>query len=165
MSSAAELSFLLVEIAGQLVACDVRAVQAVLPMDDVVAVPLAPPSVAGITTKRGHVLTVIDGRAPILSSPPPATRESVVVDISGYRYALLVDAIDEVVSVAPGDIESPPPGIEDVWARFTTGMIRIRDGRLALIVRLEHFVENSGTQAAGFNHNITSAALEPATVH
>src|SRR3546814_6553762 len=75
-----QLSFLTVEIAGQLVAILVDAVQAVLPMEEIVPVPLAPSRVVGIATKRGHVLTVIDARAAITgdrSSEP--TRESVVI--------------------------------------------------------------------------------------
>src|SRR3546814_6917337 len=60
-----QLSFLTVEIAGQLVAILVDAVQAVLPMEEIVPVPLAPSRVVGIATKRGHVLTVIDARAAI----------------------------------------------------------------------------------------------------
>src|SRR3546814_1033959 len=77
-SGMSQLSFLTVEIAGQLVAILVDAVQAVLPMEEIVPVPLAPSRVVGIATKRGHVLTVIDARAAITgdrSSEP--TRESV----------------------------------------------------------------------------------------
>src|SRR3546814_2511903 len=100
-SGMSQLSFLTVEIAGQLVAILVDAVQAVLPMEEIVPVPLAPSRVVGIATKRGHVLTVIDARAAITgdrSSEP--TRESVVININGHRYALLVDAIDEEVGRA-----------------------------------------------------------------
>ena len=164
MSSDPDLSFLIVEIAGQLVACDVRAVHAVLPPDDVVAVPLAPSPVAGITTKRGHVLTVIDGRAAVTAQTPPASN-SVVIDIHGYRYALLVDAVDEVVTASAADIAPPPPGLEPAWACFTTGMIRLAGERIALVVRLEHFVELSVKGLPAFNHPITTAAVEAHALH
>src|SRR3546814_3268385 len=72
-----QMSFLTVEIAGQLVALNVDAVQAVLPMDEIVAVPLAPPTVVGITTKRGHVLTVVDARAAITRRHLPAPGQGV----------------------------------------------------------------------------------------
>ncbi len=156
------LSFLTVKIAGQIVALDVNAVQAVLPMDDVVPVPLAPPAVVGIATKRGHVLTVIDARASITSTAILDTQQSVVVHINGYRYALLVDAIDEVVSVDPSDIGPPPPGMQDVWASLATGAIRIDAERLALVVRLERFVEVTENQATGLNYPLTPDALEVA---
>src|SRR3546814_9806170 len=131
-----QLSFLTVEIAGQLVAILVDAVQAVLPMEEIVPVPLAPSRVVGIATKRGHVLTVIDARAAITgdrSSEP--MRESVVININGHRYALLVDAIDEVTSVSEDAIGSPPPGMPGIWGDLTQGMIRISETGRALGTR------------------------------
>src|SRR3546814_9872537 len=74
------------------------------------------PILGGIATKRGHVLTVIDAHAAITgdrSSEP--TRESVVININGHRHALLVDAIDEVISVSEDAIGSPPPGMQGIW--------------------------------------------------
>ena len=156
-----QLSFLTVEIAGQLVAILVDAVQAVLPMEEIVPVPLAPSRVVGIATKRGHVLTVIDARAAITgdrSSEP--TRESVVININGHRYALLVDAIDEVISVSEGAIGSPPPGMQGAWGEITTGMIRISESRRALVIRPEYFVEAVEGRSADLNQALTPVALE-----
>lgn len=155
-----QLSFLTVEIAGQLVALNVDAVQAVLPMDEIVAVPLAPPTVVGITTKRGHVLTVVDARAAITRRHLPATGQGVIIRVNGHRYALLVDAIDEVVSLDPNEIGPPPPGMKGVWTDLTTGMIRLDSVRRALVVRLEHFVEATEAHSAGLNHTITHRTIE-----
>lgn len=141
-----QISFLIVEIAGQIVALNVDAVQAVLPMDEIIAVPHTPPAVLGITSKRGHVLTVIDGRVAITSAPAPETDQSVVININGHRYALLVDAIDEVISVESGDIEPPPPGMIGAWNELATGMIRLGDDRKALVIRIEYFVEMTEAQ-------------------
>lgn len=158
-------SFLTVEMAGQLVAIHVDSVQAVLPMDNIVPVPLAAPTVVGIATKRGHVLTVIDTRAAIEGGQPSASSpDSVIVNIGGHRYALLVDAIDEVVSIEEGDIAPPPPGMLGVWGSLATGMIRLRDDRRALVIRLEHFVEAAEGRSDELNHTITPAALEAAVV-
>src|SRR3546814_13446068 len=78
-SGMSQLSFLTVEIAGQLVAILVDAVQAVLPMEEIVPVPLAPSRVVGIATKRGHVLTLID----------ESGRESWGEGVGEYVYTLV----------------------------------------------------------------------------
>lgn len=158
------LSYLTAEIAGQLVAMNVDAVQAVLPMDEIVSVPLTPSAVVGITTKRGHVLTVIDARAAIADGMLPDTNQSVVVHINGHRYALLVDAIHEVISVGDDEILPPPPAMQGSWANLATGMIRIGADQRALVVRLEHFVEMSELQMPVLNHTLTNGAVETAPV-
>lgn len=134
-------SFLIAQIAGQQVALDVDAVLAVLPTDEIVPVPLAPPAVVGISTKRGRVMTVIDSRASITSENIPSASQSIVVRIATHRYMLLVDAIDEVVTVNAGDIMPPPPGMLSIWSDIATGAIPLGEDRLALIIRLEHFIE------------------------
>ena len=158
------LSYLTAEIAGQLVAMNVDVVQAVLPMDEIVSVPLTPANVVGITTKRGHVLTVIGARAAVSEGVPSDTNQSVVVHINGHRYALLVDAIYEVISVRDDEILPPPPAMQGGWTNLATGMIRIGADKRALVVRLEHFVEMSELHTPVLNHTLTNGAVEAASV-
>lgn len=135
-----QLSFLVIEIAGQLAALDVEHVRAVMPLDRIVPVPLAPPTVVGISTQRGRVMTVIDARACVSSFPPPPTHQSVVVMIGNQRYALLVDGIEEVISVLPEALSAPPPALQDEWARMVVGMITLENGRLCLVLNPEYFI-------------------------
>ena len=136
-----QISFLIAQIAGQPVALDVNAVRAVLPTDEITPVPLAPPMVVGISTKRGRVLTVIDARACISAGTFPSIGESIVVKIGTHRYMLLVDAIGDVVTVQAEDVLSPPPGMQPGWNNIATGAIRTDGQELALVIRLEHFIE------------------------
>src|SRR3546814_1878978 len=84
----------------------------------------------------------------------------VVININGHRYALLVDAIDEVISVSADAIGSPPPGMQGIWGDITTGRLRISERRRALVIRPEHFVEAVEGRSADLNQARTPAALD-----
>ena len=93
-----ERLYLLVRIAGELVALDANDVGSVVEIEAVTAVPRVPPHIAGLFALRSRVLTVIDSRAALglERTEPNASREAVVVQIDGHSYALLVEAVEEL---------------------------------------------------------------------
>src|SRR3546814_8325145 len=84
----------------------------------------------------------------------------IFININGHRYALLVDAIDEVISVSEDAIGSPPPGMQCLWGDITTGRIRISERRRALVLRPEYLVEAVEGRSADLNQALPPVALE-----
>lgn len=128
-----ERLFLIVRIAGELVAIDAERVSSVVEVDAIAPIPRVPPHIAGLFALRSRVLTVIDSpRAlglPSMGRPSRAT--AVIVTADGHGYALLVDEIVDVASVAP-----PAPCaalLEGGWARATIGQVTTGDGTLLLL--------------------------------
>ncbi|WP_333994147.1 chemotaxis protein CheW [Sphingomonas sp. 22R3R2A-7] len=84
--------FLIAHIAGRGVAIPADQVASVVDIGDVVAVPLAEPSVRGLAALRSRVVTVIDtGTALGLAPTPDAARRAVITQVDGHHYAILVD--------------------------------------------------------------------------
>jgi len=100
------------------------------------AVPRAPEFVAGVLAYRGEVLLAIS--LPALLGQPPAPRVPSAVVMkdseSGEIFALLVDAVADVLDVDPNLWEANPPTIDDRRKAIFCGVYRMEQSH---IVRLE----------------------------
>lgn len=140
--------FLTVEVAGQMFGIPVLQVSDVLGPQRITRVPLAPPQVAGSLNLRGRIVTAIDVRARLGLPPgePGAPKISVVVDVGGELYSLLVDNVGEVLALPPDDFERNPPTLDPAWRELSTGIFRL-EGNLLLIVDVKRMLALA-TQAA-----------------
>lgn len=127
---------LIVTIAGSRVALPAAEVEAVVELEALSDVPRAPAHVAGLSALRSRVLTVIDCRLSL--ELEPATRggggllEGAVVEVDGHHYALLVDAVEDVV----GALSDPAPvraAMGSGWQRVSRGMVETEEGPLLLV--------------------------------
>jgi purine-binding chemotaxis protein CheW len=112
--------------------------------------------VRGVATVRGTVLPIIDLRRrllagpedevdPVAAVPAPAPGPApvladrharlLVTRIGGEAQGLLVDAVDDVFALDPGDIEAPPAHLPRRLVDLLTGVTR-REGRLLLLLDL-----------------------------
>lgn len=123
-------------IAGERVAFRAADIQSVVEIDAITPVPCVPDFVAGLAALRSRPLTVIDcTRSLELPAPEDAegraVRKAVVVEADRHLYALLVDAIEDVVSA--GSEISPPPGkLAPNWERASFGLVESVAGTLLL---------------------------------
>lgn len=133
-------------IAGRRAAIRAPGVHSVVDLGTVTPVPRAPAHVRGLTALRSAAMTVIDC-ALALGLPSdradPAGRRAAVIEEDGHLYALLVDAVEDVVestsepAPVPGDAGSG-------WERAAIGMIETAGGPALLLepaafTRHEHF--------------------------
>lgn len=112
---------------------EVERVREVLRQQDITAVPLAPPTVAGLINLRGQVVTTIDLRERLqLESATEDTQQMlVVVLVAGESIALLVDRIGGVVDVNDEQFEPPPDTLHGVVRELVLGAYKL-DGQLLL---------------------------------
>lgn len=129
----------LARIGTKRVAFDAASIESVIDLGDIVPVPLAPPHVRGLAAVRSHVLTVIDvERAVETADTQTQRRRALVVTHGKHRYALLVDAVDEVTM--PTAVSTlVPPSLSAGWARAATGTV-MADGNLALSLDIDAIV-------------------------
>lgn len=128
---------LIVTIAGQRVAFPAAAVESVVELDTLIPVPRAPAHLAGLSALRSRVLTVIDCRLSLELNPKPRPDgelllEAAVVEIDGHFYALIVDAVEDVVE-ALSDPVAVRGAMEAGWQRVATGMVETEEGPLLLV--------------------------------
>lgn len=137
--------FVTMLIDGQLFGIPVLTVQDVLGPQRITRIPLAPPEVAGSLNLRGRIVTAIDVRPRLGLTPRPADQKpmSVVVDMSGELYSLMVDQVGEVLSLAASASERNPPTLDPKWREFSAGIYRL-DGKLLVVLDVSHLLDFTG---------------------
>lgn len=131
---------LIARIAGRRIAFPASQIEAVVELEGLTPVPGAAPHIAGLSALRSRVLTVIDSRA-ALELPAEGSgeaAEAIVIPSGGHTYALLVEAVEDVVEA--GGASSPfqaPAGAG--WDRVAAGMIEA-DGDLLLFADPHAFI-------------------------
>lgn len=126
---------LIVDIAGERVALPADAVESVVELDALIPVPRAAPHIAGLSALRSRVLTVIDCmRALELGATDcsDGIREAAVVELDGHHYALIVDAVEDVVEA----LTEPQPvraAMGNGWERGSIGMVETETGPVLLV--------------------------------
>ena len=135
-------AYVTLTLAGQLCGVPVGAVRDILAEQTITRVPLAPPEIAGSLNLRGRIVTSIDLRRRLgLPEPTPGTpRMSVVAERGSELYALLVDQVQEVLSLPAERIERPPATLAPVWAEHCTGVCRL-DERLVVLLDPARLIE------------------------
>lgn len=117
----------------------VATVQEVLTAQRLAPVPLAPPAVAGFLNLRGQIVTAIDlrtalGEPPDPSADAPETFDVVVRD-DDELFALVVDGIGDVITIAAAECDAPPATLAGSWAAACAGAVR-RERDVLLILDL-----------------------------
>ena len=126
---------LVVTIAGERVALPAAAVESVVELDALIPVPRAAAHVAGLSALRSRVLTVIDCMRSLELGSTDCTdgiREAAVVEQDGHHYALLVDAVEDVVE-AQSDPSAVRAAMARGWERVSEGMVETEAGPLLLV--------------------------------
>jgi purine-binding chemotaxis protein CheW len=138
---------LIVRLAGERVALPAADVEAVVEIEGLTPVPRAAAHVAGLAALRSRVLTVIDCVASLEPGRSGADgRDAVVVVTDGHPYALLVDAVEDVVE-ASGDVRPPRTALGGGWSRVAKGTVDA-EGDLLLLVDLHALIAGPAAQAA-----------------
>ena len=126
---------LIVTVAGERVAFPAASVESVVELDTLIPVPRAAPHVAGLSALRSRVLTVIDCMRSLdlgVTDCSDGIREAAVVELDAHHYALIVDAVEDVVE-AIGDPTPVRAAMGAGWERVSQGMVETEVGPLLLI--------------------------------
>ncbi|MGQ9367627.1 chemotaxis protein CheW [Azospirillum sp. A39] len=136
-------------IADQLFGIPVLQVQDVLGNQRITRIPLAPPEVAGSLNLRGRIVTAIDVRLRL--NLPGRTKEkpgmSIVVDLRGELYSLMVDSVGEVLSLSNDDFERNPATLDPRWREVSTGIYRL-NGQLMVVLDVPRLLNFTNMEAA-----------------
>ena len=97
-------------------------------------VPGSPAGVAGLVNLRGEIVCALNLHE-ILSLPPQTASEPFLVALRGFGdpLALIVDAIADIYSVAPADIEAAPSTWPAERSAYFVGTARVPAGLMGLL--------------------------------
>jgi purine-binding chemotaxis protein CheW len=130
---------------------DVAAVESIVKLQPITAIPQTADYVEGVTSLRGAVLPVIDLRKRFGLPAGEASKDTriVVVEMKGQVVGMVVDAVSEVLRVAQEDIEPPPSIVTTVddgsgnGVNFVTGIAKVGE-RLIMLLDLGQVLNISG---------------------
>jgi purine-binding chemotaxis protein CheW len=142
--------FVSIILGKQLFGIPVLQVQDVLGPQRITRIPLAPPEVAGSLNLRGRIVTAIDLRTR-LGLPEiegGKKRMSIVVDLGGELYSLMVDQVGEVLSLSEAAFERNPATLDPRWREVSAGIYRL-DSNLLVVLDVARLLNLSAhTEAA-----------------
>ncbi|NLB64398.1 MAG: purine-binding chemotaxis protein CheW [Fibrobacter sp.] len=128
-------NILLFKSAKVLCGIDVLDIQEVRKDFEITPVPLAPSYVTGIMNLRGEIATVFDlsSRLDLPSKGITEDSQVIVLKVRGGEFqGLLVDEIDDVLSVNSADI-SQPGHLSNIDEKFVAGICKQEEDLVALL--------------------------------
>ncbi|HYE27292.1 MAG TPA: chemotaxis protein CheW [Allosphingosinicella sp.] len=139
---------LIVRLGGERIALPAADVESVVEIDALTPVPGAAGHVAGLAALRSRVLTVIDCLASLDSSRRlgEGRGEAVMTVVDGHPYALLVEAVEDVVE-AGGERQPAGASLVGGWRRIGRSIVEA-EGDLLLLVDVEALIAGPAREAA-----------------
>lgn len=133
-------------IRNQMFGIPVLQVHDILANQKITRIPLAPQEVAGSLNLRGRIVTAIDVRRRLRMPPRDDGKNSmsVVVEVDGEPYSLIVDSVGEVLSLADNKLEKNPSTLDPLWREVSAGIFRL-DNRLMVMLDTTRLLTFAGT--------------------
>ncbi len=140
----------LVRVADKTLGVPVERVRYALPPQRLDGVPLAPAAVAGVVNLRGRVAVAIDLRCCLEGEGSAASdqQQCLVIEVRGELYALLVDAVGEVVRFAEdAALDEDVTAFAPRWQHLLCRLLRMEDGIVAEL-DIDRVLERACAQSA-----------------
>ena len=130
-------------------ALDIQSVREIRGWSPATPLPNAQPFMRGVVNLRGIMLPVMDlGRRLGGSAAEPSARHAVIVVEQGERLTgMLVDAVSDILSVAPASIQAAPDLTGGDGQPLVDGIVSSGDEMISLL-NLDRLVPPTATQAA-----------------
>lgn len=125
------------QLADEYYGVDIGAVNTIIRMQEITAVPRTPTFVEGVINLRGSIIPVIDLRKRFALPISEVTKASriVVVESNGIMIGMVVDEVVETLKISIDSIEPPSPVISSVDAQYLRGIGKQGD-RLVILLDL-----------------------------
>lgn len=137
---------------------DIMSVQEIIRMPELTRAPQSPDFLAGILNLRGQVLPVIDlrRRMGMVRVAHDKRTRVVIVSRSATTFGLVVDAVADVLRLRAADIQLPPSVARNDEGGMVSGVARMANDRLLLVLDLSVVLPGLGMEEA-----VEEAAKEP----
>lgn len=135
--------FLTFTLEDEVYGIEIRYVTEIIGIQSITKVPEVPEYVKGIINLRGKIIPVIDVRLKFGKEPMEYNDRTciVVIDIAQVSVGLIVDNVDEVLTINEEDIAPPPPNKTGFENRYIKGIGKTGD-RVQLLLDCERLLKN-----------------------
>lgn len=148
-SNTNEIELLAFRLGEQEYCLDIMSVREIRGWSKATPIPFSPPHVKGVINLRGTVLPVLDLAVRLGMQPAEGSELNViiVVDINGHTAGLLVDAVSDIISVSPSELQ-PTPDISSEDASNCIKALTLIENRLIRVLELNLVMPPISTDAA-----------------
>ena len=140
--------FITFEIGDRRLGIDIMAIREIRAWSPATPLPNSPPHVRGVVNLRGVVLPVLDlsQRLGWGTTEPSGRHVIIVVRIGEQLQGIIVDAVSDIVTLAPEQLQAVPDVGQTQAAAYLDGIATI-DGRLIMILGLDRITEPQASLA------------------
>ena len=147
--NAAQLELLTFIIAGEQYAVDIERIVEIVTPRPLTRIPNADPSIVGIISLRGTIVTLVDVRRKLRHLPAgeaDVDTRIVVIDFRGETVGFLVDRVLRVVKTAPAEIE-PHPVVHSTELDVSIRGVFRAGGALTILLDLDKLLDSRALAA------------------
>ena len=129
-------------LAGEVFAIGILSIKEIIELHGLTEVPMMPACVRGVINLRGAVVPVVDLLARFGRPSSEVTKRSCIViveiEADGERQVIgvMVDAVNEVLEIAPDEIEPAPAFGARLRSEFIQGMGKVR-GKFVILLNVD----------------------------
>jgi len=138
-----EIQLIIFKLGSEEYAVPINCIQEIILPQKATRIPKSPMYVAGVINLRGNIIPVIDGKKKFHlenSSKQISDDERIMVlEVENEISGLVVDAVDEVITLKVTDIEPPPIDME-TGSDIFWGIVK-HENRLLILVNSEKFLD------------------------
>jgi len=146
----ASQSYLIFSSSGLQLALEAAVVREIIRLPEITPLAETPPYLTGVINLRGHIIPVMDLNRRF-GRPPPRYRLTdsiIVLALEDLRLGLIVNAVHEVICIAPEDIDASPssrfPGARP--PQFATRVAKVGGNILMVLNHLNLLPDNALAQ-------------------
>lgn len=135
---AEEMKVIVFTLAHEEYGIEVDKVRTIERMMPITRVPKTPEFVKGVINLRGVVIPVIDlrGRFGLVESELGDNSRIIIVAANDLEVGFIVDSANDVLDLMSDAIENPPEIVGGVKAKYLSGVAKIGDERLLILLNL-----------------------------
>lgn len=137
------------QIGDQHLGIDIMAIREIRAWSPATRLPRAPAHVSGVVNLRGTVLPIIDLslRLGWGGTDAGARHVIIVVRINDQLHGLIVDAVNDIVTLPDDALQPAPETGDDLAERCVEGVAMV-DGRMLIVLALDHVAADVSLDAA-----------------
>jgi len=132
-------------LGGEVFAIGILHIKEIIEYGHLTTVPMMPEFIRGVINLRGSVVPVVDLSSRFGGRRSEVTRKSCIVILELHAedetqvIGVVVDAVNEVLEIAAGDIEPPPSFGTRIRTDFIAGMGKVQD-RFVIILNVQRIL-------------------------
>jgi purine-binding chemotaxis protein CheW len=127
------------QLGEELYGINIMDVKEIVRVQEIRAIPNAPPYVEGIFNLRSEIIPIINLHKrfhlqKILNSEEDELLSGfIIIDIDGMKLGVIIDRVSRVVTIEKEDIQPPPQMLTGIGAEYIQGVVRQERGYLIIL--------------------------------